>query len=133
MNGTELPPAFMARASDIVAELSSTMNTLTPTSVLQFASPWHLFDKAWMTIFGYHAQDFQFEPGETPLSTFKETVTMLVVYYSVVLGGREWMRARPAFKLNTFFLIHNFYLTLISGFFFKNRKQVSINSRYLVR
>lgn len=115
VNGTEMPPAFMVGAGGKVAELSSTMHTLTPTSVLQFTSPWQLLDQAWMTIFGYHAQDFQFTPGQTPLSTLKETATMLVVYYSVILGGREWMRTRPAFKLNTLFLIHNFYLTAISG------------------
>ncbi len=114
-NGTEIPPVFMAGVGGKVAELSSTMHTLTPTSVLQFTSPWQLLDKAWMTIFGYHAHDFQFTPGRTPLSTLKETTIMLVVYYSVILGGREWMRTRPAFKLNTPFLIHNLYLTIISG------------------
>ncbi len=105
----------MAGAGGIMAELSSTMQTFTPTSLLQLASPWQLLDKAWMTTLGYHAQDFQFTPGQTPLSTLMETAIMLVVYYSVVLGGREWMRTRPAFKLNTLFLIHNFYLTVISG------------------
>lgn len=40
---------------------------------------------------------------------------MLVTYYIVILGGREFMRDRAPFKLNGLFKIHNFYLTLISG------------------
>ena len=115
LNGTELPPAFMAGAGGKVAELSSTIHTMTPTSVLRLTSPWQLLDKAWMAIFGNHAEEFRFTPGHTPLSTLKETMAMLVIYYAVVLGGREWMRNRPAFKLNNLFLIHNFFLTAISG------------------
>jgi hypothetical protein len=38
-----------------------------------------------------------------------------LAYYVVILGGRELMRNRPAFKLNLPFMIHNFYLTAISG------------------
>jgi fatty acid elongase 3 len=115
MNGTELPHAFMAGAGVKAAEVSSMVQTLTPTSVLQLTSPWQLLDVAWMTLFGTHTEDFRFTPGQTPLSTLKETTAMLVVYYTVILGGREWMRNRPAYKLNTLFLIHNFYLTAISG------------------
>lgn len=47
--------------------------------------------------------------------TLKSTAMMLISYYTIVLGGRELMRSRPAFKLNDMFLIHNFYLTAISG------------------
>lgn len=64
---------------------------------------------------GYSANDFEFVPGETPMSTLKETTMFIATYYLVVLGGRELMRSRPAFKLNTLFIIHNFYLTAISG------------------
>ncbi|KAI4749964.1 elongation of fatty acids protein 3, partial [Aureobasidium sp. EXF-8845] len=49
------------------------------------------------------------------MATFKETATMLICYYIVVLGGRELMRGREPFKLSFFFKVHNFYLTLISG------------------
>jgi fatty acid elongase 3 len=114
-NGIELPPAFMAGAGGKVAEISSTVQTLTPASLLQFTSPWQLLDTAWMAVSGKHAEDFRFTQEQTPLSTLKETTAMLVLYYSVILGGREWMRNRPAYKLNTLFLIHNFYLTAISG------------------
>ena len=47
--------------------------------------------------------------------TLRSTVMMLISYYTIVLGGRELMRSRPAMKLNDLFLIHNFYLTVISG------------------
>lgn len=114
-NGTEQSAAIMAGAGGKMAEVSSQIQTMTPTTVLHFTSPWQLLDQAWMTVFGKHAEDFRFIPGQTPLSTLKETTVMLVVYYTVILGGREWMRNRPAFKLNTLFLIHNFYLTAISG------------------
>ena len=40
---------------------------------------------------------------------------MLVTYYVTVLGGRELMKNRPALKLNALFMVHNLYLTVISG------------------
>jgi hypothetical protein len=76
---------------------------------------WPIFDKVFTAIKGYHPQDFNFEPRVTPMSTIKESSLMILTYYIVVLGGREIMRNRPAFKLNTLFMIHNFYLTAISG------------------
>lgn len=45
----------------------------------------------------------------------KQSGLTIVAYYVVILGGRELMRKRPAFKLNTLFMIHNFYLTAISA------------------
>lgn len=115
MNETEVFPALMAGAVGKVAKMSASIHTMTPIPVLPFSSPWHMLDQAWMTMFGKHAEDFEFTPFHTPLSTLRETTAMLVIYYTVILGGREWMRNRPAFKLNTLFLIHNFYLTAISG------------------
>ena len=76
---------------------------------------WPIFDKLFSSVMGYSPQDFKFVPGETPMSTFSATATMLVTYYVTVLGGRELMRNRPAFKLNAFFMVHNLYLTIISG------------------
>jgi GNS1/SUR4 family len=115
MNGTGLAPAFLAGAIGQVAELSSTVQFMAPISMLQLTSPWRLLDKAWMAMFGTHAEDFRFTPGETPLATLKETTAMLVLYYTIILTGRGWMRNRRAYKLNILFLIHNFYLTAISG------------------
>jgi hypothetical protein len=76
---------------------------------------WPIFDKAFTAIKGYHPQDFDFQPRVTPMSTMKETAALIFTYYVVIFGGRELMRDRPAFKLNLPFMIHNFYLTSISG------------------
>lgn len=78
-------------------------------------SPWRIFDRVWASSMGYHADKLDITPGATPMLTLKETAAVLVSYYIIVLGGREFMRSRPAFKLNDLFLIHNFYLTAISG------------------
>jgi fatty acid elongase 2/fatty acid elongase 3 len=76
---------------------------------------WPYFDRAFTAIKGYHPQDFNFQPGTTPMSTMKETAALIITYYIVILGGRELMRNRPAFKLNGPFMVHNFYLTSISA------------------
>jgi hypothetical protein len=76
---------------------------------------WPLFDKTFNAIMGFHPQAFRFEMGSTPLSTLNETTAMVISYYVIIFGGREIMRSRPAMKLNPLFMIHNFYLTLISG------------------
>ncbi|KAF8852929.1 GNS1/SUR4 membrane protein [Acephala macrosclerotiorum] len=78
-------------------------------------SPWTNFDKAWTSVMGYPAEDFKFVPGQTPFSTLKETVIMIVLYLIVIFGGREFMRNRLAFKLNGLFKAHNFMLTAVSG------------------
>lgn len=78
-------------------------------------NPWTVFDKGFTAIMGYPTKDFRFTQGVTPMSTFIETATFIATYYLVIFGGRELMRSRPAFKLNTLFMIHNFYLTAISG------------------
>lgn len=76
---------------------------------------WPIFERAFLAVKGYRPQDFRFQAGETPLSTLRVTATMLVTYYVAVLGGRELMRSRPPFKLNGLFMIHNLYLTIVSG------------------
>ncbi|KAL3472519.1 GNS1/SUR4 family-domain-containing protein [Aspergillus californicus] len=76
---------------------------------------WPLFNKAFETVVGYPADDFRFVQGETPLSTLRETAVMLVTYYVVIFGGREFMKNREAFKFNTLFKIHNFVLTTVSA------------------
>jgi len=76
---------------------------------------WPIFDKAFTAIKGYHPQDFDFQPRVTPMSTLKETGITIFAYYVIILGGRELMRNRPAFQLKVPFIIHNFYLTVISA------------------
>lgn len=76
---------------------------------------WPIFDKAWQLVMGYPAVDFRFKPGVTPMSTLRETGIFIVVYYAIIFGGREYMHKREPYKLKTLFLIHNLYLTAISG------------------
>jgi fatty acid elongase 3 len=76
---------------------------------------WPIFSKAFEYVVGYSADEFTFQPGSTPMSTLKETSIFIVIYYTVIFGGRELMRNREPFKLRTLFLIHNFYLTAISA------------------
>ncbi|KAK3297509.1 GNS1/SUR4 family-domain-containing protein [Chaetomium fimeti] len=76
---------------------------------------WPIFSKAFEYVVGYSADDFTFQPGSTPMSTLKETSIFIVIYYTVIFGGRELMRNREPFKLRALFLIHNFYLTAISA------------------
>ncbi|BDD58810.1 hypothetical protein MPDQ_007460 [Monascus purpureus] len=76
---------------------------------------WPIFDKAFEKVMGYPASQWEFVEGVTPMSTFKETATSLIAYYVIIFGGREIMKKFPALKLNVPFMIHNFYLTVISG------------------
>lgn len=76
---------------------------------------WPYFDKAFTAIVGYPTDDFRFVAGETPMSTLKETSIFIVVYYTVIFGGRELMRNKDPFILKGLFLIHNLILTAISG------------------
>ncbi|KAI2603791.1 GNS1/SUR4 membrane protein [Hypoxylon fragiforme] len=83
-------------------------------SVIKIA-PWQVFDKAWTSVMGYHANEFRFKEGITPMSTPTETVGMIVLYLVVIFGGREFMRNREPLKLNGLFKAHNLFLTLLSG------------------
>lgn len=76
---------------------------------------WPVFEKAFTAVKGYAPQDFRFIEGSTPMSTKYSVAAMLISYYAIVFGGREFMRDRPAYSLNGLFKIHNLYLTIISG------------------
>lgn len=76
---------------------------------------WPIFSSVYEKVVGYPAEDFRFVSGVTPMSTLKQTAIALVTYYVVIFGGREVMKKLPAQKLNALFMIHNFYLTAISG------------------
>ena len=76
---------------------------------------WPIFEKLWTSFRTFAPQDFRFVPGQTPMSTLNETSTVLVSYYIIVLGGRELMKNRSAFKLNALFKLHNLALTVISA------------------
>ncbi|KAL4793752.1 GNS1/SUR4 family-domain-containing protein [Aspergillus venezuelensis] len=76
---------------------------------------WPHFSNAVTTLTGKSPADFQLVPGVTPMTTLQGTMASLATYYIVILGGRQLMKDRPAFKLQTPFIIHNFILTAISG------------------
>lgn len=76
---------------------------------------WPVFSKGWSALFGYPPDNFRFISGKTVLSTFTETAIALTAYYIIIFGGRELMRKREPFVLNGPFMIHNLYLTIISG------------------
>ncbi|KAK1988606.1 GNS1/SUR4 family protein [Colletotrichum cereale] len=98
----------------------TTGNTTFPLAVGRQASasalsPWKMFDKAFTSVMGYPAEDFEFVQGQTPFSTLGEAVGMAVLYLVVIFGGREVMRNRKPMELNTLFKIHNLFLSLLSG------------------
>ncbi|KAI9791842.1 MAG: hypothetical protein M1816_003387 [Peltula sp. TS41687] len=80
-----------------------------------FPSLWNGFEKLWSSTMSYPIKDFAFTPGKTPMATLAESTSMIALYYVVIFGGREIMRKRPAFELKMPFMIHNFYLTIISA------------------
>ncbi|EPE30342.1 hypothetical protein GLAREA_03309 [Glarea lozoyensis ATCC 20868] len=82
---------------------------------LKDLSPWATFNKLWAGVMGYPAEEFRFVAGKTPMSTLSETTVVIAIYLIVVFGGREIMRNREPYKLNTLFKIHNFMLTAVSG------------------
>lgn len=76
---------------------------------------WPIFDEFWLTVTGKRASDFKFIPGETFLSTYQEVIACIIAYYVIIFSGREFMRSRPALKLNFWFQLHNIGLTILSA------------------
>lgn len=76
---------------------------------------WPHFSKGFTALTGKSTSDFELVPGVTPMTTLQGTAASLLSYYIVVLGGRQLMKNRAAFKLQTAFILHNFILTAISG------------------
>jgi fatty acid elongase 3 len=64
---------------------------------------------------GYSPEQFRFLPGKTPISTFPATAGLLLTYYITIFAGREFMKNRAPLNLNSLFMVHNLYLTIISG------------------
>jgi hypothetical protein len=78
------------------------------------ASLWTLLDNAYVATIAEPAADFRIVPGKIPMTTLSETFLALTTYYFVIFGGQQLMKGLPAFQLQTAFIIHNFYLTVIS-------------------
>ena len=93
---------------------SSDIQSMYGSNIL-ILDPWASFNRLFSKIMGYDAKLFKFVPGQTPMSTLRVTLLFILAYYTVVLGGRELMQKRKPYKLNRLFIIHNFYLSVISG------------------
>lgn len=76
---------------------------------------WPLFDRLYTSVVGYAPTEFRFVPGHTAISTLQATVALLSTYYITVFTGRELMKNRAPLNLNSLFMVHNLYLTIISG------------------
>lgn len=76
---------------------------------------WPYFDTLYTSVMGYSPEQFRFVPGKTAISTFPATAGLLLTYYVTVFAGREFMKNRAALNLNSLFMVHNLYLTIISG------------------
>lgn len=50
------------------------------------------------------------------MSTAKETAIGLTFYYLMIFFGRRSMKSRPAFGMTSAFLLHNLFLSALSGF-----------------
>ncbi|EMG50905.1 ELO2 Elongation of fatty acids protein 2 [Candida maltosa Xu316] len=79
---------------------------------------WPIFDSAVTFISNgkFIPSEFDFTPGVTPLATFSEAAVIIVIYYTVIFGGRAVIRGLnlPVIKLNSLFQIHNLFLTTLS-------------------
>ena len=84
------------------------------TRLLQ-TSPWSVFNNLCTSATGYPAEDFRIVEGKTPMTTLKETSIAIVTYYTFIYIGREYMKSRPPLQLKDFFLLHNLFLTILSG------------------
>lgn len=105
-------------AKKLSMSYSDILLSLPKTSSIPLSSErplWSAFDAFYAKVTGYHAVDFQFMPGKTPMATGWETASVLCSYYFIIFVGREMMRGRPAFSLNGLFKIHNLLLTVASG------------------
>lgn len=76
---------------------------------------WPRFSQGFEFVTGYPASEFEFVVAKTPMSTLKQTSTVIAAYYTTIFLGRKIMQHREAFKMKSLFLVHNLYLTAISA------------------
>lgn len=78
---------------------------------------WPLFDAVFEKVLGYPADQFRFVHNQTFLANGWHAIGTIVVYYTVIFGGRAISNAvgAPALKLNILFQAHNLGLTIASS------------------
>lgn len=104
--------------TDAIAATMSTPNLQVPLPTLDRpfgVELWPLFSQAYKAVVGFAPEKFVFVPRVTPLSTVQSCAAMLITYYATIFAGRELMKNRQPFNLNGLFMVHNLYLTVISG------------------
>ncbi|KAG5438775.1 hypothetical protein PCANB_002495 [Pneumocystis canis] len=79
---------------------------------------WLIFCKIWEKCMGYPLNKFIFIPGKTFLSSWKEVISIILLYYIVIFLGQWIMKSFSPKKFNTIFQIYNLFLSILSGFFF---------------
>ncbi|KAK6464494.1 GNS1/SUR4 family-domain-containing protein [Scheffersomyces coipomensis] len=98
--------------------MSSIIDISTPSFERPFGLHlWPIFSALFETVVGYPADQFEFIYHETFLANGLHSISIIIVYYIIIFGGRYLMnefKVAP-FKLNFLFQLHNLVLTLISG------------------
>ncbi|KAJ1678932.1 Fatty acyl-CoA elongase/Polyunsaturated fatty acid specific elongation enzyme [Spiromyces aspiralis] len=61
------------------------------------------------------SKEWRWQPGVTPLSTWREVAFGFAVYLLVTFGGRALMRSREPFKLRGITQAHNLMLSVLSA------------------
>lgn len=123
-SATEAVASSSSSASDVVASLApakliEVLDYQIPSVDRPFGvSLWDLF--AYLTPIitngKFDPNTFEFVKGETLLSTTGPVLFICVLYYVVIFGGREVLRAtgKGPYKLAFLFKAHNLMLTIIS-------------------
>ncbi|CCF58754.1 hypothetical protein KAFR_0F01570 [Kazachstania africana CBS 2517] len=79
-------------------------------------SLWDNFDEfiTFISLNKFVPKEFDFVPGQLPLSDLHTVLLVIASYYVIIFGGRELLRNTKPFKLNFLCQLHNLFLTIAS-------------------
>ncbi|KAJ9078727.1 Fatty acyl-CoA elongase/Polyunsaturated fatty acid specific elongation enzyme [Entomophthora muscae] len=80
----------------------------------QMLSPQVWFESGYQKLTGVPASEFEFIPGVTFMSTYREVFVVCISYLIVIFGGQLLMRNRKPIEMAFLFRIHNAFLTALS-------------------